>query len=60
MVLIYHTHTTECFLPAFTGRVYDTDPSRTLDESQSVVAVGEKVAEALRGGMRVIHDKNRS
>ena len=58
MVLIYHTHTTECFLPAFTGRVYDTDPSRTLDESQSVVAVGEKVAEALRArGIGVIHDK---
>lgn len=58
MVLIYHTHTTECFLPAFTGRIYETDVSRTLDETQNIVAVGEKVAEALRArGIGVIHDK---
>lgn len=58
MVLIYHTHTTECYLPAFIGRVYETDVSRTLDETQNVVAVGEKVAEALRArGIGVIHDK---
>lgn len=59
MVLIYHTHTTECYLPAFTGRVYETDVSRTLDETQNVVAVGEKgwPKRFVRAEIGVIHDK---
>ncbi len=58
MVLIYHTHTTECFLPMFTGYIAENAPTRTLDETQSVVAVGEKIAAALTArGIGVVHDK---
>ena len=57
MVLIYHTHTTESYLPSFTGYILETDETRTLDETRNVVAVGERIAEALRArGIGVIHD----
>lgn len=46
-VLIYHTHTTE----AFAGS------SRTQDNNQNVVAVGEEIAAQLRkAGIGVVHD----
>lgn len=58
MVLIYHTHTTECFLPAFTGYITEADPVRTLDETKNMVAVGERIAEVLTArGIGVVHDK---
>lgn len=50
-VLIYHTHTTEYFLPATS--------STPFDEKYSVVAVGNEIANELRNnyGISVIHDK---
>lgn len=56
-VLIMHTHTTESYMPAAIG-VYDKSwATRTLDNNQNVVAVGNKIAEELRkAGVGVIHD----
>lgn len=56
-VLIMHTHTTESYLP-FTGAYYDkTYASRSTDNSQNMVAVGDKIAAALENyGIGVLHD----
>lgn len=56
-VLIMHTHTTESYLP-FTGDYYDkTYSSRSTDNSQNMVAVGNKIEEELKkAGISVIHD----
>jgi stage II sporulation protein P len=56
-VLIVHTHTTESFASADTG-YYDPDyPTRNPDKSKSVVAVGNKIAQALeKNGIGVVHD----
>lgn len=55
-VLIYHTHTTESFLPQ--ADWYDAEyPLRTNDPSRSIVAVGDAVCEALSArGVSVVHD----
>ena len=56
-VLIVHTHTSEGYQPD--GRdFFDKDyTARTLDPSQSVVAVGEKIAIGIAAaGIGVIHD----
>lgn len=56
-VLIVHSHSTEAYTPS-DGLSYAEIPSyRTLDETRSVIAVGEVLAEALRKqGLEVIHD----
>lgn len=55
-VLIYHTHTTESFLPQ--SDWYDAEyPLRSNDPSRSIVAVGDAVCEALAArGVSVVHD----
>lgn len=56
-VLIVHTHATESFM--LTERDYYTpdDRARTTDTSKNMVAVGERMAEALKGaGISVLHD----
>lgn len=55
-VLIYHTHTTESFLPQ--ADWYDAEyPLRSNDPSRSIVAVGDAVCEALAArGVSVVHD----
>ncbi|MCI8554331.1 MAG: stage II sporulation protein P [Clostridiales bacterium] len=56
-VLIMHTHTTEAYMTYYAGYYNPDDPSRSSDNSRNVVAVGEALAEALRGqGIGVIHD----
>lgn len=56
-VLIVHTHTTESYMNYYAGYYNDDDASRTKDTSQSVVAVGEAIAQQLRAaGIGVIHD----
>ena len=57
-VLIYHTHTTEAYFPT---EAYQYSPGtgwRCADNSMNIVAVGERLAEALRSkyGMNVLHD----
>ncbi len=56
-VLIMHTHTTESYFP-FTGDYYDkTYSSRSTDNTQNMVAVGNKIEEELKkAGIGVIHD----
>ena len=56
-ILIVHTHTTEAYEPEPGWEYEPTAPYRTLDETRSVVAVGERVAENLRqAGFTVYHD----
>lgn len=57
-ILIYHTHATEAYFPAEGEEYAETSPWRTADESRSVIAVGEKLADLLRNkyGISVIHD----
>ena len=56
-VLIYHTHTSESFLPTDMTVFPNGFATRTTDNNLNVVAVGEKIAEQLRAaGIGVIHD----
>ena len=55
-VLIYHTHTTESYMPD--GDRYDTRyPDRAVDSDRNMVAVGDAICEALAAnGISVVHD----
>lgn len=56
-VLIYHTHTTEAFRPSASS---PNDPNqwRSRDQTKSVVAVGDMIAQQLEAaGIKVLHDK---
>ncbi len=56
-VLIMHTHTTEAYMAYDAGYYNASDPSRTKDNTQNVVAVGEAIAAQLRAaGIGVVHD----
>lgn len=56
-ILIYHTHTSEAYSQSYTGFYYTDMDTRTEDPSQSVVAAGEALKEALEAmGFGVIHD----
>lgn len=56
-VLIYHTHTTESYMPYFNGTYRQGEAARTADEAVNVCAVGEAIAVRLRkAGIGVIHD----
>ncbi|MCB2354280.1 stage II sporulation protein P [Clostridium estertheticum] len=56
-VLIYHSHTSEAYLTSDTDTTKNTE---SLDQSRSVVAVGDVITENLEKnyGISVIHDKN--
>lgn len=55
-VLIYHTHTTESYMPE--GDRYDTNyPDRSIESDRNMVAVGDAICEALASrGISVVHD----
>ena len=56
-VLIMHTHASESYLIDDSGYYDSAYTSRTTDASQSVVAVGRRIAEKLaENGICVIHD----
>lgn len=56
-VLIYHTHTCESYIDEDTGFYYDDFYPRSTDGSQGVIAVGDRIAAALKAhGIGVIHD----
>jgi len=58
-VLIFHTHTTEAYLPSFNGSYYEGFKTRSLDPLKSVVRVGEAICSALEEkGVKCIHDVN--
>jgi stage II sporulation protein P len=58
-ILIYHTHYTEAYTQTEDHKYVESGEWRTYDESASVVAVGELLAQILRDkyGCNVIHDK---
>ena len=55
-VLIYHTHTTESFMPD--GGTFDKDyPNRSRDDSRNMTAVGDALCKALsENGVASVHD----
>lgn len=55
-VLIYHTHTSESFLPE--GDSFDPDyPIRSSDDSRNMIAIGEAICKALaERGISSVHD----
>lgn len=56
-VLIYHTHTTESYLLWEQDTFLSGTPTRSQDETQGVVVVGDVIAAQLRAaGIGVIHD----
>lgn len=56
-VLIYHTHTTESYLLWEQDEFLSGTPTRSQDETQSVILVGDAIAAQLRAaGIGVIHD----
>lgn len=56
-VLIYHTHTSESYLPYDTGYFYESFYPRTTEESENVCAVGDEIARQLNHqGIVTIHD----
>ncbi len=56
-VLIFHTHTTEGYLPAFTGSFYEKEAARSTDPAKTVVRVGDEICAALKAhGIGYIHD----
>ena len=57
-VLIIHTHSSEAYTPDGADRYEASDPYRTEDKTQSVIRVGDALAEALeKHGITVLHDR---
>ncbi len=60
-VAIYHTHTTESFMPDLYGVEAHKDPNKysfTLDRARNMVKVGEALCRRLRElGISTVHDK---
>ncbi|MBQ9413838.1 MAG: stage II sporulation protein P [Clostridia bacterium] len=57
-VLIVHTHTTESYMSYYAGYYNDDDATRSTEESDNVVAVGEAIAAGLESqGVGVVHSR---
>lgn len=57
-VLIIHTHGSEAYTQAGGDTYVESDPYRTEDKSQSVIKIGDVLAEVLcEKGLSVIHDR---
>lgn len=58
IVLIIHTHGTECYLPDGQDTYTADTPTRSVDQSINVIAVGEALASALtENGIPTLHCK---
>ena len=56
-VLIFHTHTTECYQTLDKGEYLKSFSPRNNDDSQNMIRVGEEIAAQLKKqGIGVIHD----
>ena len=56
-VLIYHTHTSESYLPYDTGYFFESFFPRSTEKSENVCAVGAEIARELnKEGIVTIHD----
>ena len=57
-VLILHTHATEGYTQTANSTYEETEPFRTLDEQNNMLAIGDEVARILEeNGIGVIHDR---
>lgn len=57
-ILIMHTHATEAYTPDGTDIYVQTDNSRTLDNTQNMVQIGEEMKEVFEEmGLSVLHDE---
>lgn len=57
-VLIFHTHTTECYQTIDADTYPKNFSSRNEDENQNMIRVGEEIAAQLeKAGIGVVHDK---
>ncbi len=57
-VLIFHTHTTECYQTTDSDTYSKNFSSRNEDENQNMIRVGEEIAAQLeKAGIGVVHDK---
>lgn len=58
LVLIYHTHSTESYMYAFSGKFSSESPTRNDNNSLNMIRVGEEITKILKSrGIGVIHDK---
>lgn len=56
-VLIYHTHSCECYMDEDAGYYYDDWYPRSTDGDQGVIAVGDRIADELKkSGIGAVHD----
>ena len=56
LVLIVHTHTTECYMKEERGYYTDADKTRSLNDNENMVAVGKVLTETLNNkGIIAIH-----
>ncbi|MBE6818615.1 MAG: stage II sporulation protein P [Ruminococcaceae bacterium] len=56
-ILVYHTHTHECFVQLDSGTYMKGETTQSADSAQNVVRVGNAIVEQLeRAGFSVIHD----
>ena len=57
LVLIFHTHTTESYLPVYDGGFYSDFKTRSIDPQKSVVRVGDAICGSLeKHGIVTLHD----
>lgn len=57
-VLIYHTHSTESYIPADNGKFSSDYPTRNDDKNMNMVRVGDEITAVLESkGIGVIHDR---
>ena len=58
LVLVYHTHTTESYIPFDDGSFSSAYPTRNTDENANMIKVGEALCSVLEAnGISVIHDR---
>jgi stage II sporulation protein P len=58
-VLIIHTHSSEAYLPDGDDQYVASDFFRTQDKNESIIRVGDELAEALtKNGITNVHDRN--
>ena len=58
VVLIYHTHSTESYIPTDNGRFSSDYPARNDDKNVNMIRVGDEISAVLESkGIGVIHDR---
>ena len=58
LVLVYHTHTTESYIPYDNGSFSSAYPTRNTDENANMLKVGDALCAVLEAnGISVIHDR---